>query len=102
MQIILEFLLNISGIEETGGEKDPFFNSEIAFYNSLTSATIEGDGVVDGEASVVTTSSSSSSSTTNTTGIDQITVSTQSGANAALASISRGLFFYIGNTWISV
>ena len=81
----------ISGIEEKGGEKDPFFNSEIAFYNSLTSATIEGDGVVDGEASVVTTSSSSSSSSTNTTGIDQITVSTQSGANAALASIDAAL-----------
>ena len=57
----------------------------------MTSATIEGDGVVDGEASVVTTSSSSSSSSTNTTGIDQITVSTQSGANAALASIDAAL-----------
>ena len=66
-------------------------DTTISYFEALTSATIEGDGVVDGEASVVTTSSSSSSSTTNTTGIDQITVSTQSGANAALASIDAAL-----------
>jgi flagellin len=79
--------LTMSAVVQSGIGND----TTIAYYEALTSATIEGDGVVDGEASVVTTSTSSSSSTTNTTGIDQITVSTQSGANAALASIDAAL-----------
>ena len=66
-------------------------DASIGYYEVLTSATIEGDGVVDGEATVTTTSSSTSSSSTSTTGIDQITVSTQSGANSALASIDAAL-----------
>ena len=66
-------------------------DTTIAYYEALTSATIEGDGVVDGEATVTTTTASSSSSTTSTTGIDQITVSTQAGANLALASIDAAL-----------
>ena len=64
-------------------------DTTISYYEALTSASIEGDGVVDGSAS--TTSTSSSSTTTSTTGIDQITVSTQAGANLALASIDAAL-----------
>ena len=64
-------------------------DTTISYYEALTSASIEGDGVVDGTSSV--TSTSESSTTTSTTGIDQITVSTQAGANLALASIDAAL-----------
>ncbi|MDA9190965.1 flagellin, partial [Alphaproteobacteria bacterium] len=60
----------------------------IALYEALTSASVEGDGTVDG---VATSSTSSSSSSTSTTGISQISISTQDGANSALASIDAAL-----------
>jgi flagellin len=65
-------------------------DSTISLYEALTSASIEGDGVVDGVASI-SSSSSTSSTTTSTTGISQISISTQDGANSALASIDAAL-----------
>ena len=63
-------------------------NKTLALYETLTSASVEGDGEVDGEATVT---SSSGSTTTTTTGISQISISTQEGANAALSSIDQAL-----------
>ena len=63
-------------------------DTDIAYYEALTSASIEGDGTVDG---VATASTSTSTSTTSTTGISQISISTQDGANSALASIDAAL-----------
>jgi flagellin len=65
-------------------------DTTIAYYEAITSASIEGDGTVDGEATV-TTSSSASSGTTTTSGINQISISTQDGANSALASIDNAI-----------
>ena len=62
----------------------------ISYYEVLTSASIEGDGTVDG-TSTITTSTSTSSSSTTTSGISQITVANQAGANSALASIDNAL-----------
>ena len=66
-------------------------DTTISYYEALTSATIEGDGTVDGVATTTTSTSSSTSSLTSTTGISQISVSTQDGANSALASIDNAL-----------
>jgi len=63
-------------------------NKTLALYETLTSASVEGDGEVDG---VATVTSSSGSTTTTTTGISQISISTQEGANAALSSIDQAL-----------
>ena len=63
-------------------------NSTLALYEQTTSASVEGDGTVDGVVTPVVTTSTSTSSTT---GISQITVTTQAGANSALASIDAAL-----------
>ena len=64
-------------------------DATIALYEQLTSASVEGDGTVDGVAT--TSTSSSSSTTTSSTGISQISISTQSAANEALSSIDAAL-----------
>jgi flagellin len=63
-------------------------DTTISYYEALTAASIEGDGTVDGEATV---NVNSSSTTTSTTGISQISIATQDGANSALASIDSAL-----------
>ena len=76
--------LTMAGTVSSGIGND----ANIALYEALTSASVEGDGTVDG---VATSSTSSSSSSTSTTGISQISISTQDGANSALASIDAAL-----------
>ncbi|MDC0461691.1 flagellin [Alphaproteobacteria bacterium] len=68
------------------GEGDD--DKTLALFENLTSASVVGDGQVDGVAS---TSTNSSSSTISTTGISQISIATQEGANSALASIDSAL-----------
>ena len=64
-------------------------DATVALYETLTSASVEGDGTVDGVATATT--SSSSTSVSSTTGISQISIATQEGANSALASIDSAL-----------
>ena len=75
------------GAEVLSGKGDS--NSTLALYETLTSASIEGDGTVDGVATV--SSSSSSSTSVSSTGISQISIASQEGANSALSSIDAAL-----------
>ena len=69
---------------DTSGSGD----AVIQAYETNTAADAEGDGVAEGVTSTTTTSSSSSSSTT---GINQISIATSSGANSAIDSIDAAL-----------
>ena len=85
----LEMQLDVmSGVLQSADDTSGNGDAVIKYNEAVTAVSAEGDGVVDSTTSSSTSYSSSSSSTT---GIDQISISTQAGANSALDSIDAAL-----------
>ena len=85
----LELQLNVmSGVLQSADDTSGNGDAVVKYNEALTAVSAEGDGVVDSTTSSSTSYSSSSSSTV---GIDQISISTQAGANSALESIDAAL-----------
>ena len=85
----LEMQLDVmSGVLQSADDTSGNGDAVIKYNEAVTAVSAEGDGVVDSTTSSSTSYSSSSSSTV---GIDQISISTQAGANSALESIDAAL-----------
>ena len=78
----------MSGVLQSADDTSGNGDAVIKYNEAVTAVSAEGDGVVDSTTSSSTSYSSSSSSTV---GIDQISISTQAGANSALESIDAAL-----------
>ena len=86
----LEMKLEVlSGVLQSASETSGDGDAVIKANEAVTAVEAEGDGSVDTTSSTSTSYSSSSSGST--TGIDQISIATQSGATSALDSIDAAL-----------
>ncbi len=85
----LELQLDVmSGVLQNASDTSGNGDAVIKANEAVTTATATGDGSVE---TTTSTSSSSSSYSTGNTGIDQLTIATQAGANDALGSIDAAL-----------
>ena len=85
----LELTMTVdSGTLQAASQTNDSGQAVIKAYEATTTVTAEGDGEVDYTTS---SSSSSSSSASSTTGIDQISIATATGATSAIDSIDAAL-----------